>query len=83
MDNWIHFLQAFLQATNKNKGTKKHRKKEVLWGAEFLIVNERFLAINPFVPTVPTFSVRETASLGIMGVTLGAPLKPLRDDSVL
>ena len=30
-----------------------------------------------------TFAVRETASLGIMGETSGAPLKPLRDDSVL
>ena len=40
-------------------------------------------SVNPFVPTVPTFAVRETASLGIMGETAGAPLKPLRDDSVL
>ena len=32
---------------------------------------------------VPTFAVRETASLGIRGDTSGAPLKPLRDDSAL
>ena len=32
-------------------------------------------SINPFMPTVPTFAVRETDS--------GAPLKPLRDDSAL
>ena len=40
-------------------------------------------SINPFFPNVPTCAVRETASLGIMGATSGAPLKPLRDDSVL
>ena len=36
-------------------------------------------SFNPFFPTVPTCSVRETASLGIMG----PPLKPVRDDSAL
>ena len=34
-------------------------------------------------PTVPTFAVRETASLGIMGTPRVPPLKPLRDDSAL
>ena len=33
--------------------------------------------LNPFVPTVPTFAVRETASLGIMG----APRVPLLNPS--
>ena len=33
-------------------------------------------AINPFVPTVPTFAVRETASLGIMGAPRVPPLNP-------
>ena len=31
---------------------------------------------NPFVPTVPTFAVRETASLGIMGAPRVPPLNP-------
>ena len=30
--------------------------------------------INPFVPTVPTFAVRETASLGIMSAPRVPPL---------
>ena len=30
----------------------------------------------PFFPTVPTFAVRETASLGIMGVPQVPPLNP-------
>ena len=34
-------------------------------------------AINPFLPTVPTFAVRETASLGIMGEPRVPPLNPL------
>ena len=33
-------------------------------------------SINPFVPTVPTFAVRETASLGIMGEPRVPPLNP-------
>ena len=32
--------------------------------------------INPFVPTVPTCAVRETASLGIMGAPRVPPLNP-------
>ena len=32
--------------------------------------------LNPFVPTVPTFAVRETASLGIMGEPRVPPLNP-------
>ena len=31
---------------------------------------------NPFMPTVPTFAVRETASLGIMGAPRVPPLNP-------
>ena len=34
------------------------------------------LLINPFMPTVPTFAVRETASLGIMGAPRVPPLNP-------
>jgi len=34
-------------------------------------------------PTVPTFAVRETDVSRHNGDTLGAPLKPLRDDSAL
>ena len=34
-------------------------------------------------PTVPTFAVRETDVSRHNGGTSGAPLKPLRDDSVL
>ena len=39
--------------------------------------------VNPFMPTVPTFAVRETDVSRQNGGTLGAPLKPLRDDSAL
>ena len=34
------------------------------------------MPVNPFVPTVPTFAVRETASLGIMGAPRVPPLNP-------
>ena len=34
------------------------------------------IIINPFVPTVPTFAVRETASLGIMGAPRVPSLNP-------
>ena len=44
--------------------------------------NENYL-INPFMPTVPTFAVRETDVCRHNGGTSGAPLKPLRDDSAL
>ena len=37
----------------------------------------------PFMPTVPTFAVRETDVSRHNGGALGAPLKPLRDGSVL
>ena len=47
-------------------------------------VNKRYdISINPFMPTVPTFAVRETDVSRHNGGTSGAPLKPLRDDSVL
>ena len=39
--------------------------------------------LNPFLPTVPTFAVRETDVSRHNGGTSGAPLKPLRDDSAL
>ena len=35
----------------------------------------------PFLPTVPTFAVRETDVSRHNGGTASAPLKPLRDDS--
>ena len=38
---------------------------------------------NQFLPTVPTFSVRETDVSWHNGGTSGAPFKPLRDDSAL
>ena len=41
------------------------------------------LFINPFLPTVPAFAVRETDVSRHDGGTSGAPLKPLRDDSAL
>ena len=34
------------------------------------------VALNPFMPTVPTFAVRETVSLGIMGEPRVPPLNP-------
>ena len=37
--------------------------------------------INPFMPTVQTFAVRETDASRHNGGTSGAPLKPLRVDS--
>ena len=39
--------------------------------------------VNPFLPTVPTFAVRETDVSRHNGGTSGAPLKLLRDDSAL
>ena len=39
--------------------------------------------VNPFLPTVPTFAVRESDVSRHNGGTSGAPLKPLRDDSAL
>ena len=39
--------------------------------------------INPFLPTVQTFAVRETDVSRHNGGTEGAPLKPLRDDSAM
>ena len=38
---------------------------------------------NPFMPTVPTFAVRETDISWHNGGNSGVPLKPLRDDSAL
>ena len=38
---------------------------------------------SPFMPTVPTFAVRETDVSRHNGGASGAPLKPLRDDSAL
>ena len=42
-----------------------------------------YYTVNPFMPTVPTFAVRETHVSRHNGGTSGAPLKPLRDDSAL
>ena len=39
--------------------------------------------LNPFLPTVLTFAVRETVVSRHNGGASGAPLKPLRDDSAL
>ena len=39
--------------------------------------------INPFMPTVPTFAVRETDVSRQNGGTSGTPLKALRDGSAL
>ena len=47
----------------------------------FRCLIEMFL--NPFMPTVQTFAVRETDVSRHNGGTSGAPLKPLRVDSVL
>ena len=41
------------------------------------------LLSNPFVPTVPTFAIRETDVSRHNGGTSGVPLKPHRDDSAL
>ena len=41
------------------------------------------IRLNPFMPTVPTFAVRETDVSRHNGGTSGAPIKPLRDDSAL
>ena len=50
-----------------------------------LLAAEGFqIQINrPFMPTVPTFAVRETDVSRHNGGTSGAPHKPLRDDSAL
>ena len=41
------------------------------------------LLFNLFMPTVPTFAVRETDVSQHNGGTSSTPLKPLRDDSAL
>ena len=46
-------------------------------------LGDTFSIINPFMPTVPTFAVRETDVSRHNGGALSAPLKPLRDDSAL
>ena len=43
----------------------------------------RLPSLNPFMPAVPTFAVRETDVSRHNGGTAGAPLKPPRDDSAL
>ena len=43
----------------------------------------QLLTLNQFLPTIPTFAVRETDVSRHNGGTLGVPLKPLRDDSAL
>ena len=43
----------------------------------------KLVSFNPFMPTVPTFAVRETDVSRHNGGTSGAPLKPLRNDSAL
>ena len=40
-------------------------------------------SLNPFMPTVPTFAVRETDVSQHNGGTSGAPFKPIRDDTAL
>ena len=40
------------------------------------VANSTFWWFNPFMPTVPPFAVRETASLGIMGEPRVPPLNP-------
>ena len=40
-------------------------------------------SLNPSMPTVPTFAVRDTDVSRHNGGTSGPPLKPLRDDSAL
>ena len=42
-----------------------------------------YLRINPFLPTVPTFAVRETDVSRHNGGASDAPHKALRDDSAL
>ena len=51
-----------------------------MWYIIFLFYINQF---NPFMPTVPTFAVRETDVSWHNGGTSGAPLKPLRDDIAL
>ena len=47
------------------------------------IIRNSYHHINPFMPTVQTFAVRETDVSWHNGGTSGAPLKALRDDSAL
>ena len=47
------------------------------------LVAQHLPNINQFLPTIPTFSVRETDVSRHNGDTSGAPLKPLRVDSAL
>ena len=64
-------------------GKKKERGMDEKWNGvmslifighiSYAIKNWRYI---PFFPTVPTFAVRETASLGIMGEPRVPPLNP-------
>ena len=51
-------------------------KRDGTWDARDYRTYDALHDINPFVPTVPTFAVRETASLGIMGEPRVPPLNP-------
>ena len=48
--------------------------QSALNGPRFRTVSVTPVCFNPFFPSVPTFAVRETASLGIMGTSRVPPL---------
>ena len=48
-----------------------------------ILCAQRAVWFNPFLPTVPTFAVRETDVSRHNGGTSDAPHKPLRNDSAL
>ena len=48
-----------------------------------MLLNIAICTLNSFLPSIPTFAVRETDVSRYNGGASGAPLKPLRDDSAL
>ena len=78
MMNRHTFRYRNCQSSRANWPIKLIENMNVSTATVLLSVMDRmeFRLINPFVPTVPTCAVRETASLGIMGEPRVPPLNP-------
>ena len=66
-----------LANSNKSKSQSKFLHQSIKqWNILPDHIKTSDTLLNPFVPTVPTCAVRETASLGIMGAPRVPPLNP-------
>ena len=77
-----HFGQEVFRLALVFQQAPKYHPKEMFWGS-FDAKGTGGLINNPFMPTVPTFAVRETDVSKHKGGASGALLTPLRDDSAL